>query len=314
MTQNQNQNQNQKLKDQLIYVTDLRVPGYLKAVPENKISQLDFIERSSLVWYQEYLSEIMSSMGKRFLPIYRMADGEFIFCVGPYPDHLDADSSLRGRIRHVINTVRYWIKRNAGSSMETCWGESYSGKDLKKLRQHFIKSIKEVAQSGKLAIHFTRSPEQFSEQYFRPVCDWLKNEKIPLSIGNYLPFYFVYALLCGPDGKRLMQGKNVLIVTSADEEKKSRICSGLIAMGVGNVQFLTISSNNALIDLVDLSGLDRKIDLALIGAGIGSVNILAQLKPLNTVCIDAGVCIEIFADAKNRQRIFTIPDEMVNGS
>lgn len=299
-----------KRRGEFRYLTDLRIPGFLKTVPAGTIQQLDFDSRSSLDWYNDFLNEINSAVGRRYLPIYRMADGEFIFCVGLYPDLLNASADWRARARYLINSIRFWLKRRFAGGAETCWGESYASENLQQLQAHYVKCLRVVAQYGKLALHFTRSPEKFSEQYIHPVNIWLANNDVPITAANYLPFYFIYGLLCGPDGLKLIQGKNILIVTSANEKKRERIATALQAKGANSVQFSSISPNKSLLDRIDLHAIYGKIDLVLIGAGIGSVNILEQLRPLNTVCIDAGICIEIFADDSLRNRIFTVPDSI----
>ncbi|MBI3582495.1 MAG: hypothetical protein HY096_00915 [Nitrospinae bacterium] len=179
------------------------------------------------------------------------------------------------------------------------------------LKAHYIRCLKTVSEHGLLALHFTRSAGRFSEEYFEPMCKWFEINQIEITPENYTSFYFVYALLCGPDSKALIQNRCLLLVTSADEPKKTRIREYLISLGAKTVQFLKISPNRALLDKIDLDGVKETVDIALVAGGIDSVNILDQLKPLNTVRIDIGICMEIFADTSKRGRIFTVPDQPV---
>ena len=51
-------------------------------------------------------------------------------------------------------------------------------------------------------------------------------------------------------------------------------------------------------------------DLVLIGAGVGAANILSQVQPLQTLCIDAGYVLECYQNpAFKGKRVFTKPDE-----
>jgi hypothetical protein len=296
------------LEGRLKYLMDLRIPGYLNSVPRESVRQLDFIQRDSIAWYGKFLAELDAAIGKRFLPIYRMADGEFIFSVGRYADHLTWRASPKEWISYLVNTVSYGWQRRQQTRLATCWGEFYAEQELAQLKEHYAECLRKVARHGYLALHFTRTTTKFSEQYFRPMCRWFDEAEIAVTKENYLPFYFVYALLCGPDVKRLIANRTILVVTSADDEKKARIARSLVQLGARTVCFKLISPNKAMLNKIDLSKIPEKIDVALVGAGIGSVSILAQLEVLQTVCLDSGVFIEILANPSKRGRIFTVPD------
>lgn len=290
------------------YVTDLRIPGFQSSVPPGSVGQYDFMLRDSITWYSNFMAEIEAAIGNRFLPIYRMADGEFIFSVGRYADLLGSRPEPRDVIRYALNKVRYWWKRKSQSELATCWGESYAEQELGSLRKHYIKCLKQIAKQGYMALHFTKTASKFSEQYLRPMSDWFDENDIPITPRNYLPFYFVYALLCGPDGRRLIENRNILVVTAACEDKMTKIAGSLIKLGAKSANFVSISPNKAMLDKIDLSKLSVKVDLALVGAGIGSANVLTQLESLQTLCIDAGVFVEVLSDPSKRNRVFTIPD------
>lgn len=311
------------LEGRLKYVTDLRIPGYFSSVPPGSAGQLDFVQRNSRDWYRDFLAEIKSAIGNRFLPIYRMADGEFIFCVGRKAEYPPDNASIFTRFRFFVKMVfpsllqfvrrqkpisqleRYEIAQRKRVETEVAIGKSEGGMKI------YVDSLRTIAQHGMLALHFTKSPGRFSEQYIKPMCQWFESTDIPLNIKNYTAFYFIYALLCGPDAKEFFDNRRVLVVTFADVEKRMRIEKSLIAFGVHSVQFLQISQSQSLLDRLDLSRIEGDIDIAIVAAGIGSVNVLAQLEPLNTLCIDAGFCVEIFADDSKRGRIFTVPDGAV---
>jgi len=288
------------------YLVDLHLRGFYKSVPERSVMQLSFKDVSGQDWFEQFISEIYNAIRSYFLPIYRMADGEFIFCVGRRaafpPCNLYGISAFAWKVRENISLI---IQRGGA---RTCWGESYDSMDRNQLMQHYCECLRIIASSGKLALHFVRSPSRFSEQYIDPMLKWLHQQNVNLTEDNYTSFYFVYALLCGPESYRLFKGRNVLIITHANSEKRSRLTSSLHLRGASNVQFITVSRDQALLDKIDVSNLDVLPDVVLVGAGIGSANIIVQLQSLNTVCIDAGICIEILADESRRGRLFTEPD------
>lgn len=271
-----------------------------------------FSEITSEEWYREFLDRIEQSIGKRYFPIYRMADGEFIFCVGWRPEIPNKEFGLIKRMIRKSGVPLKRMVRALVSGKKTVWGENYSGLSYKKRMIHYIRCLRIVSENGLLALHFTRSSGRFSEQYFYPMTRWFEINKIKLTPVNYTSFYFVYALLCGTDCKNLVRERRLLLITSADDSKKVRIREYFASLGAKTVQFMRISSDRALFDRIDLNKIQGTVDLALVAAGIGSVNILEQLKPLNTVCIDIGICMEIFADSSKRGRNFTLPDQIAN--
>jgi hypothetical protein len=299
------------LIDSLNKVINLQLPGFTKNVPSGEVGQIVFEEGTSGKWYGEFINRIQTSIGKEYLPIYRMADGEFIFCVEWRPELPRGISGFAEKISWKIKgKVKQSFKRFV-PGRKTVWGENYSRMNHDELMVHYVRCLKTVSEHGILALHFTRSAGKFSEEYFEPMCNWFETNNIEITPDNYTSFYFVYALLCGPDSKVLIRNRRLLLVTSADDSKRTRIREYLMSLGAKTVQFLRISINRALLDKINLDGIKEPVDLAFVAGGIGSVNILDQIKPLNTVCIDIGICMEIFADPSKRGRIFTQPDQPI---
>lgn len=300
-----------KLADQLDNVVDLRMPGFTRNVALGAVRQMVFHETSSENWYQEFLDRINQSVGKGYLPVYRMADGEFIFCVGWRPEFPKEASGFTEKVFWNIKGKLKQALKSLVSGKKTVWGENYSGMNQNDLMIHYIRCLKAVSANGMLALHYTRSPGRFSEQYFEPMCQWFEDNQISVDEKNYTSFYFVYALLCGPDCSFLIRDKSLLIVTSADDQKKKKITRYLQSLGAKDIQYLKISPDKALLDRINLDELTGPVDIAFVAGGIGSVNILNQLRPLNTVCMDIGICLEIFADPSTRGRMFTVPDQFI---
>ncbi len=297
------------LARQLSHVVDLRVPGYLQVVPAGTIGQKTFAARDSAAWYQAFVDRIAAAVGTRHLPVYRMADGEFEFCVG---ERAGKPFTLKPRdvARSLIQHTRVLMKRRRTDDpgIATCWGETYTAAERADVMRRYVASLQSICRDGLIALHFTATKVQFGEAYFRPMCEWFDEHAVPLGPDNYLPFYFVYALLCGPDVARLVEGRRVLIVTSVDDDKRARLTAGLDARGAASVSFLPISSSRAMFDQPDPTPYLGEVDVALVGAGIASSLIIEHLRPLAVPCIDAGLALEIFADDARRDRIFTVPD------
>lgn len=296
------------LYETLTVVNELVIPGYIESVPRGSIWQIDFYKRDTCDWYQNFIKKAIAAQKISFMPIYRMADGEFIFSVGRRTPLITDRNRFLGFIIYLIKLTRIKINSLFGEPETTCWGESYKKDDLIALKKNYVKSLQAVSSSGYLAIHFTRTQGRFSEEYTKPVCEWFERANIELTVKNYVPFYFIYALLCGPESERLIRNKNILVITSANQEKRDKISSSLNLIGANSVDHYGISEDNAMNELIDPYITLEKYDLILVAAGIGSVNILAQLKRSKTLCIDAGIFIEILANPEKRNRIFTIPD------
>ncbi|MBT9168243.1 MAG: Chondroitin synthase [Syntrophomonadaceae bacterium] len=298
------------LINQFRAVVDLQLPAFKRQVPPGSVGQLAFEPCTAETWYLEFRNRIVSAMGNSYLPVYRMADGEFIFCVGRKYETAPLDEPAGRRMWTRAKELIASTVNRFRSAEKTCWGEQYVGVDKGALMRHYVGCLQRVSQCGMLAVHFVRSPKRFAEQYIQPMCEWFAENRILLDRKNYTSFYFVYALLCGPDSRMIFEGRRVLVVTSADAVKRTRIIESLTKLGAEHVQFLSISPNRSLIDKIDIAQVNGHVDIALIAGGIGSVNILDQLAPLNTVCIDAGICVECFADpSRRKERIFLQSDD-----
>jgi len=196
----------------------------------------------------------------------------------------------------------------------------YQASELKFLRNQYAEQLKQIAQQGILAIHFTdriNSPQkkQFQQQYFLPISRWFNKHNIQLNEKNYYPFYFVYALLTGPYRHKIYKNRHILVITSYDKNKHEATTKGLINEGVKSVQFINLSKGRSMYDKINLSSIKKPIDIVLVGAGIGASNILCQLESLNTVTIDAGYIIECLTNpGRKKQRTFCWPDNERNGN
>jgi len=248
--------------------------------------------------FKAFVKRVYKSLGNSFLPIYRMADGEFAFLLGwRAPFTKSKRHGLSGSLHQMLGSVLRLIDQRTTT---TTWGEAYTHEKKKLALIKMENSIKYVSDKGILALYFYERPDTWGEQYFAPMCNWFEAHNIVINVDNYVPFYFVYALLNGPARKFLYSEKHVLVVTSLSEKRRNAISASLYKEGAASVQFLGISANNSMFDEIDLSTIHRPIDFALIAAGIGSVNILQQLESLAVPCIDCGICIECLIEPERR--------------
>jgi microcompartment protein CcmK/EutM len=299
------------LYEQLSHLVDLRISGFEESVPPGAFLQASFTDRSAQGWFDELTDRCRSAIGKTYLPVFRLSDGEFYFSVGyriPRPE--PGSHAVLHYLRHAVSYVKYGKHRRFWSGTPDYGYETYAGREWTALREKYIVCLREIAAEGLLAAAIVRTPNHYSERYHRPICGWFERHQIPLTPANYYPFHFVYALLNGPRRSHILQGRRVLVVTSLTPEKQRAIACGLEAAGAGSAQFLTISRSKAMADRISLSGLVRPIDVALVGGGVGAANVLVQLRPLGTLCIDAGYCLDLLADpALAGRREFTRPDQ-----
>jgi hypothetical protein len=181
--------------------------------------------------------------------------------------------------------------------------------ELPDIRAAYDNEMWSVANIGILALDLSFCSTPFQEHYFEALGQWLKAVGINLTIDNYFPFYFVYALLTGPQRGRILKGRRVLIVHSAKGEKRRIIETALQREGVREILWHQISSTRSLFDTIKVDEFVGRVDLCIFGAGIGKPAILRQLHQLGVPCIDAGFVFETWANQEVANgRIFTKPD------
>jgi len=269
------------------------------------------VQIDSKVWFDRFAARIENAVGKRYLPVCRLADGEYEFLFG--------SRSVNCRLppfRRVMSAARAtawrWRHQRPGFHAETAPGISsgdLTDEEWQPLRPIVRSDLEEIARHGMLAMHLSYGREPFHEAYFPAIRAWVQQRSLALNELNYVPFYFVYALLRGPRSAGLLGGRRLLVVHSAEGEKQAAIRRSLLDLGAAHVEWLGVSPTRAFADLLDLQALTAKPDLCLVGAGIGKTRVLRQLEPLAVPCIDAGFTFEVWADADRQwDRPFMTPD------
>ncbi len=103
-------------------------------------------------------------------------------------------------------------------------------------------------------------------------------------------------MLSGKDSVELFKNRRILIITSNYKDKFSKLEKELLSKYQSEVSFYEISPVKSLLEKINLKDIDTNVDIVLIGAGIGSSNIMAQLSSLKTVCIEPGIFLEMLVN------------------
>ena len=293
-----------------------RVPGF-----EGQSRATDFVLAPEAIecgaWFGRFVDRVSRAVGRSWLPVCRMSDGEFTLLFGLQPPSLRYPPArrLRMRLRQAVGIVR---RRLTGLRAHTAKGVSsgaMSYAEIRGLAPVMAREYAAVARSGILGLHLSYGKTPFQEQFFPAISRWLADQAVTLTPDNYVPFYFVYALLRGSAFPQLVSGRRVLVVHSADGGKREAITAAIRAAGAREVDWLAISASRAFADRLDLATLPARPDLCLLGAGIGKARLFGQLEPLGVPCIDAGFSFEAWADPEKQwDRPYMTPDSLLDVS
>lgn len=255
-------------------------------------------------WETSSFERLLSAMGKDYLPICRLSDGEFKFLLG------DKRPSYRSSL---ILHIKYWIKlliqrltfnsKFEAKTLPNVSSGSYNMEIVRKYRSEiYPQKLKRLSKDGVLALHLSYSSKPFQEHFFPDFGKFLAKNDIYLNNQNYIPFYFVYGWLRGDRRKKLLENKRVLLVHSAEGEKKEKIENYLLLREkVQSVGWLSISSNQSLFSEFDLSSIENNTyDIAFLGAGVGKMNLFDKLSQLSIPIIDIGFVFEVWYNEDNR--------------
>jgi len=289
---------------------DLLIPDFKKTYP-CPIKTLALTNRDCEKWYNEFADRVLGACGKKFMPVCRMSDGEYLFLLGEQP--FDFRLPFMKRLRLELGRLKHNLLLNGGLGAFT-QGHYHSGEYSKaewlEAREKYPEAIRKISQKGIIAWHLEYTDEPFQERYFPMLEKWLIKEKIVLNDNSYCPFYFIYALLTGPRRVELFKNRRVLVVNGAQGKAKQKIIDGLKREGVSDVYWCPISLKRSLYDTIDIEPFIGRVDFAVVGAGLGKANIMTQMEALNVPCIDAGFIFEVWKDPKNKWvRVFCAPDE-----
>lgn len=247
-------------------------------------------------WFAAFRQEALGAIGTRYLPIYRMADGEYRFLFGRR-----VSWSRKPLWREILGVCAETLRLKNPDRWKTSWGETYTPQETRRLRAELLEHIRQLSRQGYLACYVNDNALHAFVEYNGVLEGLFAAQGITLHEGNYIPFHFAPALFINEGWQDFINDRSLLIVTGLNDEKAELIRRTLLSYGAGEVHFLPISATASLTDRLDLSQITATIDIALIGAGIGSANILRQLEPLQTLCVDIGGFMNCFCDPVLRQ-------------
>jgi len=287
------------------------VPGFLRQCsPTDRALAPEPVDCGE--WFERFAARVEAAVGKAYLPVCRMSDGEFLLLFGHQPPSLRYPwpRRLRVGLRQLATRIGQRFK---GFRAQTAPGVSSGAMTLAERRAilpEVSRRYAAIAADGILALHLSYGVNPFQEQFFPAIGRWIRDQSIRLTTDNYVPFYFVYALLRGPTFRRLVGGRRVLIVHSATGAKRDAIAAAIRAAGADDVEWAAISPSRSFADTLDLSGLRHRPEICLLGAGVGKAMLFEQLRPLGVPCIDGGFSFEVWADPEKRwDRPFMVPDD-----
>ena len=268
-----------------------------------------FDDIDGISWYKNFVQEIFNARdNKKYLPIYRMGDGEYSFLLQNNILELIPYSKLNWKQK--ILKFKLQLKKQKGhtSGLNRDGIEQYSEDEVTNLYSSFIEDLKFISEKGILALGFDTG--NFYGKYVPYVINAFIKNKIFLNSKNYYHVYHVYALFSSSDGYKMLNNQNILIITSLNDEKKSCFNKELTNLGVKRIDYYPISATKAMKEKLDLSKIAGDVDIILVGAGVGSVNIISQLHELHVPCIDVGAILGNYINpARKLERPFMVIDK-----
>jgi hypothetical protein len=121
---------------------------------------------------------------------------------------------------------------------------------------------------------------------------------------------FVNSYFMGPKLNSIFKNKRLLFFTSNMKERNILLKKNLIQLGALEVDFYYTSLNNPMLDVVDFDKIKIDPDIVFVAAGVGSSNILVQIKKLNRLSVDCGFMVDALSDINfAKQRIYYCNDE-----
>ena len=233
------------LKEKLKYETPFVLADYpvlyhdsKKLVPEIH-TQLMLSSESYQTVFDNFCETIIDGIEhKKFIPVYRLADGEFDFIHRRLNDENSQTSRyfLKQKLMYLLFGKKAFGRNISVNKVEilknlfdsdfnfNAYGEGYTRDESQRTKEAFFRNLREVARLGKLAFHFVKNDgllvyREKVHQFFQ----WADTNGLDINEQNYLPFYHVYALVNGKIRKSLFKNRRILIVTSYDQPKKNAL-------------------------------------------------------------------------------------------
>jgi hypothetical protein len=217
--------------------------------------------------FDAFVNHVTGAIGKsRYVPIARFCDGEYSFY--------------------------------SGKETTTCWGERQSSVRKEGVEGMHVDALHTIHEHGILCPNLNLAYLGFQSDFLK----FLATRGLPLQ--NYAPFYFVYALLVNPLFLSALRDRSVALITNFRNKDAGAILRKLQSMGIRDVSCHEIPESGVAHGEFDFT-IGRKIDIALVGAGIGAPLVLARLREERCIAIDSGFAFHLWDGTFDRhERLF----------
>lgn len=220
-----------------------------------------------------------------------MADGEYQFLLG-----IRFNSHPPRIFRYLLSFIfRKTLEIITGPGIKTSWGETYRGKEIIELRSKYINDLRNLLKCGILCAYLYENKNKSYVHYNRHIIEFFDNQALVLNKNNLFPFHFPFFVLSNYGCQEFIINRNILIVSGNLENRKSILERNLIELGSKKVGFYEISANSSLKDKIEKDKIENyhEFEIAFIAAGIGSLNIISQMKWFTGPVIDVGGFITV---------------------
>jgi hypothetical protein len=217
--------------------------------------------------FDSFLNHVIAAIDRHsYLPIARFCDGEYGF--------------YSGRVT------------------TTCWGERASSLQKEGVELLHANALRTIHQNGVLCPNLNWVYQKMQSGFL----EFLTRQGILLQ--NYAPFYFVYALLVNPEFLSRLRGCSIALITNFKNKNAAAILRTLQSMGIRDVSCHEVPESGVAHGEFDFT-IGRKVDVALVGAGIGAPLVLARLQSEHCVSIDSGFVFHLWDGTFDRhERLF----------
>jgi hypothetical protein len=274
-----------------LFVKKLMIPGY-----EDECNNVITLSSSDIDLDKQYANlanRIKESIGRKFLPVIRVSDGEFNLLLGDQPP--GPWWPIYIRIKKIFGLIkRKFITSKSFSNATYSGDNAVNISEIESIQISAISGLRLIMKEGVLATHLSLTNKPFQADYFLPFFALLKKNKIEINLTNIVPFYFIYPMVLSHYGDFLFENKSILIIHSATGEKKERIVQAVKARSARKVVWLSISHNKTFYDNLKVENYLGKADVAFIGAGVAKLLLMEQLSKLNIPVIDIGFGFEVW--------------------
>lgn len=298
----------------LPYQIDIFLPEFKNTCHKTPLASFSTEKISSEYWFDTFKNQILKSINeKKFLPVCKFGDGEFIFMNNGI-DKIDYRLKLKAKIRILINNIliRSNLIKFKPFTVNAYSSGKYSHSEVRSLNVKYKKGMKFVLESGVLATSALIGKVPFGERFFELFANYIIDNKIKISSLNHVPFIFVYALFAGKSKFEIFYSKNVLIINSFNNDQKKIITNKLKSFGAKEIFYSNISSDRSAFDKLDIKD-DQNFDLILIGAGVGKLLHFEHLSRFKVPCIDIGYIFQTWLEPNSSsQRAFCSSNDDYN--